>query len=76
MIVVPLVNIPARITELLHWADPFFSTYLIGLRFLVPVIINGKFLFLFNLNLTPNLLNGSDILLKSLLDKLYSTTDM
>ena len=73
--VVPLVLKPPKITELLHCAEPLFSIYLIGLRFDVPVIVNGKFLLFFNLNLAPNLLKGSDTLLKSLFDKLLSPTN-
>ena len=35
-------------------------------------MVKGKFLLFFNLNLAPNLLSGSEILLKSLFDKLLS----
>ena len=41
---------------------------------ITKVINNGKKLFFLNLNLAPNLLRGSDTLLKSLLDKLLSPT--
>ena len=46
--------------------------YLMLLSFEDPKILNGKFLFLFNLNLEPNLLRGTETLLKSLFDKLLS----
>ena len=39
---------------------------------LEPLITNGKFLFLFNLKIAPNLLSGEDTLLKSLLERLLS----
>ena len=37
-----------------------------------PFIVNGKLLLFFNLKIAPNLLKGSETLLKSLLDKLLS----
>ena len=43
-----------------------------GLRFEDPITLRGKFLSFFNLNLAPNLLKGSAILLKSLFYKLLS----
>ena len=68
----PLVLNPAKIIELLHCAEPFFSKYFIGFKFLDPIMVNGRFLLLFNLKAAPNLLKGSDTLLKSLFDKLLS----
>ena len=50
----------------------YIDTYLYVVKFLDPKIVNGKFLFWNNLNFAPNLLSGSEILLKSLLDKLLS----
>ena len=72
IIVVPFALNPPNITELLHWADPFFSIYFIDFNFWDPKIIKGKFLPLLNLNFIPNLVNGSVTLLKSLFDKLLS----
>jgi len=46
--------------------------YLIGLKFVDPDIVRGRFLLFLNLNVAPNLVKGSEILLKSLLDKLLS----
>jgi hypothetical protein len=42
MIVLPSVLMAAKITLLLHWAEPFFSKYLIGLLCFVPKILSGK----------------------------------
>ena len=56
----------------MHWAEPLFSLYLIGFNLDAPYIVNGKKLFFLNSNLAPNLLSGSDTLLKSLLDRLLS----
>ena len=72
IIVVPLALIPPNITELLHWADPFFSIYFTDFNFCEPKIVKGKLLLLFNLNWAPNLLSGWVTLLKSLFDKLLS----
>ena len=46
--------------------------YLIGFSLDDPQIFKGKKLFFLNLNMAPNLLKGSDTLLKSLFDKLLS----
>ena len=62
----------AKITALLHCADPLFSKYLIGFNLDDPIIFKGRCLFLLNSNDAPKLLNGSEILLKSLFDKLLS----
>src|SRR6056300_1117183 len=70
--VVPSLFIPPKITALLHCADPFFSKYLKDFKFVLPFIIRGKYFSFFRLKFAPNLLNGSVILLKSLLDKLLS----
>ena len=72
IIVFPFAFIPAKITLLLHWAEPFFSKYFIGFKFCEPFIVNGKLHLLWSLNEAPNLLSGSAILLKSLFDKLSS----
>ena len=45
---------------------------MIDFKFDDPLIVKGKFLPLVKLSLTPNLLKGSDILLKSLFDRLLS----
>ena len=73
---VPSVLKPPKITALLHWAEPFFSKYFTGFNLDDPWIISGKFFLLFNLNFAPNLLNGSEILLKSLFDKLLSPINL
>ena len=63
---------PPNITELLHCAEPLFSRYLKGFKFDEPEIKRGRFLFFLNLNFAPNLDRGSEILKKSLFDKLSS----
>ena len=50
--------------------------YLIGRRFFDPFTISGKPLFLFVMNEAPNFDNGSVTLLKSLMDKLLSPTNL
>ena len=70
--VIPFDLNAAKITADLHCAEPLFSKYLIGFRFWFPIKLKGKFLFFVRLNLTPNLLIGSEILLKSRFDKLLS----
>ena len=74
MIVVPLVLIAANITELLHCAEPKVSLYLIGFNLCDPITLSGKNLLFVSLNFAPNLLRGSETLLKSLLDRLLSPT--
>ena len=69
-------KVPPKITELLHCADPFFSKYLIGFKLDEPKIVRGRFLLFFKLNFTPNLLSGSETLLKSLLDRLLSPINL
>ena len=70
--VLPGVFKAARITALLHWADPLFSKYLIGFENSEPKILIGRLFLFVDLNLAPNFFNGSIILPKSLLDKLLS----
>ena len=41
-----------------------------------PHIVKGKFFLLFNLKFAPNLLRGSEILLKARLDKLLSPINL
>ena len=74
MIVFPSAFNPPKRTLLLHCAEPLFSKNLIGFNFFGPLIIRGKLRFLCKLKEAPNLLKGSAILLKSLLDKLLSPT--
>ena len=49
---------------------------MIDFKFDDPLIVKGKFLPLVKLSLTPNLLKGSDILLKSLFERLLSPTNL
>ena len=49
---------------------------MIGLIFFDPWIVSGRLKFFFNLNFAPNLDKGEATLLKSLLDKLLSPTNL
>ena len=69
--VMPGVLSAANITELLHWALPNFSLYLIGLRNSDPTIVNGRPLF-FDIKSAPNNFKGFVTLVKSLFERLLS----
>ena len=56
----------------MHWAEPLFSKYLIGLIKSVPLIDIGNFVLFFGLKFAPNFLRGLITLEKSLLDRLLS----
>ena len=70
--VLPGVFRAAKITELLHCAEPFFSKKFIGFKYSEPKILSGRVFFLFAINFAPNCSNGLIILLKSRLDRLLS----